>query len=561
MKQQFLQIQLKDSLQEVSCVTLENMVDMLRDPDFRWKCELCKQENELIQMFPLVGFGITIKKIQKGSSIQIKVTQFSKVEKIIDHTFFDQNYFLAQEEYPNCVLPLLSSKEGNDQLLNCELFKRKMSYLVHQKFDYYQEDTYLELIQASIYHIIKKNGSQTWGKEILMLSFETCKQVFINTPLFCNSLQSLEQQKSKFKLLNLICLFYMGQTKTEQIFDYYIRPNYSKNDQKPNEEFIQPFFNTLKFDNFDLIYQNIQQFIHNYLVENNYFIINFNFNKFFQRLIEFLIPKDEQWANIQRLECINDQGSDIKKYKNYTVSSIYQNLLTNLIEDYKEEKKCKYFESFSKYFEEDEYSYQFFLIYHDRYHEIYEIYELYNQAQNGLQNDTIFQEMYKVTTIRFIVNKISIDTIKRKSPASILDLQSYEEFNKILGYLDVFKKICNLNEPQAQVLHSQIIEEIKNLTWLNLLSSVTNFKLQDQIMLFLQKFFSHLKTWRSIQIQEVCAGNLNDISRFSFLLIQRTRMLRTVKGFKQSQLQDILRQANKQNEFFCKRIFELSKIL
>ncbi|CAK90661.1 unnamed protein product (macronuclear) [Paramecium tetraurelia] len=561
MKQQFLRINLQDSLQEVSCVTLENMVDMLRDPDFRQECELCKQDNKLIQKFPLVGFGITIKRIKKGSSTKIKVTQFSKIEKIIDTTFFYQNYFLTKKDYPNCVLPLLSSKEGNDQLLNCELFKRKISYLVHQQFDCYQEDTYLELIQASIYHIIKKNGNQTWGKKILMLSFETCKQVFINTPLFYNSLQSLEQKKSKFQLLNLICLFYMGQTKTEQIFDYYIRPNFSKNYQKPNEEFIQPFFNTLKFENFDLIYQNIQQFINNYLVENNYFILNFNFNQFLLRLIEFMIPKDEQWVNIQRLECIKNQESDIREYKYYTISSIYQNLLTNLFEDYNEEKKCKYFESFSKHFEEDEYSYQLFLIYHDIYHEIYEIYGLYKKSQNQFQIDSIFVERYQAITIRFIVKKISIDSIKRKNPTSILDLSSYEEFNKTLTYLDVFKKIYNLQESQAEELHSSIIEEIKNLTWLNLLSSLTNFKEQDQIILFLQKFLSHLKTWASIQNQEECAGNLNDISRFSFLLIQRTRMLRIVWLINQQGLQDLLRQTNKQNEFFCRRIFELSKTL
>lgn len=47
---------------------------------------------------------------------------------------------------PNCILPLLSSSEGNAELLNCEVFNRKISYLVHEKIDPYKEHTYLYLL-------------------------------------------------------------------------------------------------------------------------------------------------------------------------------------------------------------------------------------------------------------------------------------------------------------------------------------------------------------------------------------------------------------------------------
>ncbi|CAD8148597.1 unnamed protein product [Paramecium pentaurelia] len=563
MKQQFLDIILKDSQQEVSCINLENMVDMLRDPDFRQKCQQCKQDYELIEIFPIVGFGITIKKIKINSQTQIKVTQFSKVEKSIDLNFLYYSHLKTKKEEPNCILPLLSAKEGNGQLLNCELFKRKISYLVHQKLDSYKEDTYLLLIQASIYHIIKKNGNQSWGKDILILSFETCQQVFINTSQFCNSIKTIEFQQSKFQLLNLICLFYMNQITTEEIFDYYIRPNLQENNKnyKLDEDQIKAFFNSLKFQSLDIIYQNIQQFMHNYLRENNYFVLKLSQNKFLNGLIEYMIPKNEQWTNLQKLEIIQNKQSDIREYKHYTISCIYQKLLNNLFEEYNEEKKFKYFESFSKHFEEDGQSYQQFLMLHKEYYEIYEMYELYNLTQNEFQSDNqVLVEQYKTIAIRFIVSKISIDQIKRKNPESILDLSASDEFSKTNQYLEIFKKIFKLNEQQAQVIHSSIIEEVKNLTWLNFLSSVTNFKEQDQIKLFLNRFLSHLKIWRSIQDYEACAKNLTDFSRFCFLLLQRTRMLKKIHIFSEQQLQDILIK-NSQKEVFCKRIFDISRIL
>ncbi|CAD8049755.1 unnamed protein product [Paramecium primaurelia] len=561
MKQQFLDIILKDSQQEVSCINLENMIDMLRDPDFRQKCLQCKQDHELIEIFPIVGFGITIKKIKINSQTLIKVTQFSKVEKSIDLNFLYYSHLKKKKEQPNCILPLLSAKEGNAQLLNCELFKRKISYLVHQKLDSYKEDTYLLLIQASIYHIIKKNGNQSWGKDILRLSFETCQQVFINTSLFCNSIKTIEFQQSKFQLLNLICLFYMNQLTTEDIFDYYIRPNLEQqnNNYKLDQNRVKAFFNSLKFERLDMIYQNIQQFMYNYLRENNYFILKLSQNKFLNGLIEYMIPKDEQWTNLQKLEIIQNKWSDIREYKHYTISCIYQKLLNNLFEEYNEEKEFKYFESFSNHFTEDGQSYKSFLILHNEYYEIYEMFELYNLTQNEFQSDNqVLVEQYQTIAIRFIVSKISLDQIKRKNPESFLVLSAFDEFNKTNKYLEIFKKIFKLTEQQAQVIHSSINEEVKNLTWLNFLSSVTNFKEQDQIKLFLIKLLSHLKIWRSIQHYETCAKNLTDFSKFSFLLLQRTRMLIKIHSFTEQSLQEILIK-NQQKE--CQRIFDISRIL
>ncbi|CAD8043729.1 unnamed protein product [Paramecium primaurelia] len=563
MKQQFLQIRLQDSQQERSCISLENMVEMLKDPDFIQKCQQCQYDYELIELFPLVGYGITIIKTKKNSETKIKITQFSKVEKIIDLTYLDLKKISRKEGMPNCILPLLSSQEANAELLTCELFKRKISYLVHEKLDSYKEDTYFYLLQASIHHIIKKEGIQSWGKEIMLLVFETCKQVFINTQFFCNSIATQQFQQSKFQLLNLFCLFQMGQLTTEKIFQNYLKPNIIlENYQKLDEDQIQIFFDNLRFENINQIYENIFQFMENYLRENNYFIIKLTQKKIIYGVIEYMIPKENQWENLEKLQQIQDQWMEIQKLKYFTISTIYLKLLNNLFEEYNDEKKIKYFQSFSRHYEEDdEQSFQYFLMQHTKYQDIYDIYELYRQTQNSFsEDDPIFIEKYYSIAIRFIVNKIPIDQIKNTNPESYKDLKQLKELERIQEYLQIFQKIFSLSDIKAKSIHDKIIEEVQNLTWLNYLSSITNFKEENQIKQFLLKFISHLQGWKSKQQQEACAKNLIELSRFSFLLLQRTRMLSLIKTFNQQQLQEILTK-DRQKEFFCKKIFEVSKTI
>ncbi|CAD8051987.1 unnamed protein product [Paramecium sonneborni] len=562
MKQQFLQIQLNDSQQEASQINLYNMVEMLKDPDFRQKFQQCKYDYELIEIFPLVGFGITITKTKKNSETKIKVTDFSKVLKIIDLSALDLKNVQKKNQSANCILPLLSKDEENDQLLNCELFKRKISYLVHEKLDSYKEDTYLLLIQASIHYIIEKEGIQSWGKEILQLAFQTCQQIFINSPLFCKSISMLDFEKSKFKLLNLFCLFQMEQVSIQEIFDYYVCQNVKqKIYDKLDEDQLQNFFDKLKFECVDQIYENITQFMEDYLEKNNYFLLKLTQKKILQGIIEYMIPKELQWLNLQKLEYIQSKYQDIKTLKYYTISTIFQKLVENLVEKYSDEKKFKYFQSFSQQFQEydDQQSYQEFLMKNHKYHDILEIYELYNQVLNECQNDNFrFEEKYQIITIRFIINKISIESIKRDNPNSFQELEGLIEFKKVYDYLEIFKKIYNINEEFAKNIHVQIVGEIKNLIWLNYLSSVTDFKENEMIKQFIKNFLSHLTNWKSILEQEVFAKYLVEISRFTFLLILRTRKLKQIEKFNQQQLQNIMTK-DKQKEPYCTKIFEISK--
>ncbi|CAD8048741.1 unnamed protein product [Paramecium sonneborni] len=555
MKQQFLQIELKDSQQEASQINFQNMVEMLQDPDFKQKFLLCNSEYEMVILFPLVGFGITIVKSKKNYETKIKVTEFSKILKIIDLSVLDIKNVKKKYQQANCILPLLLKVEQNEQLLNCELFKRKISYLVHEKLDCYKEDTYLSLIQASIHHIIKKEGIQSWGKDILELAYQTCQQVFIHTPLFCKSVSMLEFQKSKFQLLNIFCLFQMKQISTEEIFDYYICPKVNKSYDILDEDQLQIFFDKLKFQCLDSIYQNIKLFMKNYLEENNYFIVKLTQKKIVQGMMEYMIPKQFQWQNLQKLEYIQSKQKDINILKYYTISTIYQKLLYNLFEKYNDEKKLKYFESFSHHYQEqdDQFSYQEFLISHHKYSDIFEIYELYRQIQDEFQNDNQrLEENYQVIAIRFILSKISIESIKRENLDSVLDLEGLRGFKTIYDYLEIFQKIFQFDNQKAQKINIQIFEEVKNLTWLNYLSSITNFKENENIKQFLEKFRSHLKIWKSKLEQDVCAANLVDI--------KRTRLLKQIERFNQQQLQNIMTK-DKQKEPYCAKIFEISKTL
>ncbi|CAK55742.1 unnamed protein product (macronuclear) [Paramecium tetraurelia] len=530
MRLNFLE-QLQDSQQERSCISLQNMVETLKDPDFIQKLKQCQYVYEQIELFPLVGYGITITKIKKNSETKIKVKQFSKVERIIDDSYLDLNKMSRKEGMANCILPLLSSQEGNTGLLNCDLFKRKISYLVHQKLDSYKEDTFCQLLQASVHHIIKTEGIQSWGQEIIFLIFETCKQVFIGTPLYCDSVVSQKFKNSKFQLLSLFCQFTMGTLTSEEIFENYIGPKVIlQKYQKFDDDKIQGFFDKLKFEGLDKIYQNINQFIENYLRENNYFIIKLTQKKIIQGLLDYMIPKCHQWAFIEKLEYVQEELMELRKLKYFTISSMFTKLLNDLFEDYTDEKKIKYFESFCQHYEEDhEFSYQVFLMKHEKYTDIYDVYALYKENREKFQSYNSEQiEKYQSIAIRLILNKIPMDQIKSKNPESFLDFSSLKELEKIQNYLQIFQKIFQVEN--AQTIHNMIIEEIKNLTWLNYLSSITNFKETNSIKKLLENFLCHLKIWKPKQQQDVCAKNLIEYrhecqDQFIYLINNNYRIL------------------------------------
>lgn len=78
--------------------------------------------------------------------MRYRVTTISRVERIVDDSVLFNTNKLRLKDKPNCILPLLSEEENNRELLRCELFKRKMSYLLLHCYTKYEEKSYIILI-------------------------------------------------------------------------------------------------------------------------------------------------------------------------------------------------------------------------------------------------------------------------------------------------------------------------------------------------------------------------------------------------------------------------------
>ena len=108
---------------------------------------------------------------KKNGSTKYSVKGISKIEKIIDTSAFNNP---RRKEKANCIIPLFE-KEGNEELLNCELYKRKLSYLLTNDYTIYFEDAYLILMEITLKFIFKVYDDSSWQLEILSDAFTTCE--------------------------------------------------------------------------------------------------------------------------------------------------------------------------------------------------------------------------------------------------------------------------------------------------------------------------------------------------------------------------------------------------
>lgn len=86
------------------------------------------------------------------------VKSISQIEKIIDTSALDNP---RRKEKANCIIPLFG-KEGNEELLNCELYRRKLSYLLTKDPDVFLDDAYLILMEITLKYIFKVFDNSSW---------------------------------------------------------------------------------------------------------------------------------------------------------------------------------------------------------------------------------------------------------------------------------------------------------------------------------------------------------------------------------------------------------------
>ena len=103
------------SKQEVSIFTLQNQKECFLEPDFLEGLEYCKTQFDLVESFPVVGYGLKVKR-HDGSMInpwKVRVLGLAKTHRTIDSAYLARNsnkYELKigndEVEEINAVLPI-----------------------------------------------------------------------------------------------------------------------------------------------------------------------------------------------------------------------------------------------------------------------------------------------------------------------------------------------------------------------------------------------------------------------------------------------------------------------
>ncbi|CAD8134333.1 unnamed protein product [Paramecium octaurelia] len=556
MDNNFIEINLNNSTQEPSCITFENWVDQLQNPDFRRDLNQCKNDIEKIALFPIVGYGLKVKFLNTPD-FSVKVISISQVEKIIDLSTIELGMQLYTRDRPNCILPLLKKQEKNDELLNCELFKKKMSFLITKNHQLYNEDAYIFLIQSTLKYLIKYNNNQLWQQEMAQEIFEVCEQVYMKqNKKYTDSIYNEAFKNSKFQLLNVFCLFKDKKIEPEVIYKEFISPklqNIDKiqlNDEGQNG--LGNFFDTLNFNNIIQDFDDINGCIQGYLEENNYFYLRLYHGKFVSSLIQYFVPI-QQFKEQFKKEIHEKQKNLIK---NFAQSAIYKFLFNNLFINYQEEKKKKLFSQLNQIIEKDDY--YSFLQSQSKYEDL----TLYYNLNKFLSNQDTYQNgliQFINYTVQQLLKKISIYELRKKQFESCEQLRESREILERKEIIEQFMQMFGINKEQEEVINS-ILDTTTEICWLNYQSLKTNWKNEKEIVSYLNmiKCFpqsQNLKFHFNLHLKY-----LNDITQFCFKIKLQSQQFRYFNQFEEQQLNSTLPRNPIKAQLFLK-IFQTSKNL
>lgn len=160
----------------MSIFTLQNQKEVFQEPDFLEGLRLCKNQYDLVQSFPIVGYSLKVKRYD-GSMInpwKVRVLQLAKTHNSIDSVYLANNsnkYELSvgdgKVEEINAVLPLFSEDDVEmSALFNTRLFKLAVSFMVVQNIDTYHEEAYLALLASTFVFLLKEPQSE-WRDNLI----------------------------------------------------------------------------------------------------------------------------------------------------------------------------------------------------------------------------------------------------------------------------------------------------------------------------------------------------------------------------------------------------------
>jgi len=174
------------SSQENSVFTLQNQKEVFLEKDFIEALNLCNNQFDLVECFPMIGMAIRIKRFN-GSMVNpwlTKVNYIARHHKIVDTISIvksSNNLELKvgdEVETINAVLPLFD-KEDEDMkyLLRSKLYHLLMNFNVMQNVDTLYEDAYLALLSNTLVYLLNEEDSE-WKKDLLNKIYFTVNMVY-----------------------------------------------------------------------------------------------------------------------------------------------------------------------------------------------------------------------------------------------------------------------------------------------------------------------------------------------------------------------------------------------
>lgn len=196
--------------QERSIVSLQNQKDLFLEKEFLEGLDLCKNQIDLFESFPLVGHALRVNRTESSliNPYFIEVQAIAKCNSTVDTIYININKGqvrlatgMDQFETINTVLPLLGLEdEDMNGLINSKLFNLAMTFNVIKNPDSLFEESYLALLANTIIHLMINENQSEW-RNIMLTKIHTTSEIILKSkPEFKQEMQKFIANTNNFIL-------------------------------------------------------------------------------------------------------------------------------------------------------------------------------------------------------------------------------------------------------------------------------------------------------------------------------------------------------------------------
>ncbi|CAK72864.1 unnamed protein product (macronuclear) [Paramecium tetraurelia] len=190
-----------------SILTLQSQKEILQEEDLISGLENCSSQYQLVTAFPIIGYGLYVKRTNASmiDPYKIEILSLVRIHKFLDSVSLIESaqhelkfqVGNGEEEKVNCILPLYTKKnEDLKPFFRSLLFHTIMTFVTCENADVCFDHSYTSLLANTLFYLIKQPKSE-WTMEMISLinesytlAYEQNQENFIKK-LIENPIQSL----------------------------------------------------------------------------------------------------------------------------------------------------------------------------------------------------------------------------------------------------------------------------------------------------------------------------------------------------------------------------------